>query len=153
MKRELPESLKPVYFDFHWSQKKLWSLALSSRSMEISALTWLLDYPIWASDPPEKLYDLSPAQVIDNLETYPKHALRIKEADTSFPLHVMYWKERWAIMDGFHRLIKAHLAGEKTISVYEVPQTAIPHIGPDPDQPSGFLKHELARRDTLLRNK
>jgi hypothetical protein len=106
----------------------------------------LLDLPIWASAPPEKLYDLSPRTVLEGLDAYPKHRQRIEAADLSFPIHVMHWRGRYVIMDGFHRLLKAKLQKLTEVAVFEVPQALIPEIQPELGTASDFLQYELARR-------
>ena len=73
MKRyDIPEELASIYFDFHWSQKKLWALDLPTTTMRVNNFTWLLDYPIWASEPPEKIFDLKPSDVLHNIDNFPK---------------------------------------------------------------------------------
>ena len=142
---DLPEKLKPVYFDFHWSQKKLWALELPEAQMNVSDFLWSLDYPIWATNPPEKIFDLEPNTVLKNLEHFPLKKERIQQADLSYPIHVMYWKNRWVILDGYHRLLKKILLNEKSISVKIVPHRMIPAITPDPVQATGFFKYQKTK--------
>ena len=146
-KREVPDSLRHVYFDFHWSQEKLWALETEKSELAMAELEWALGLPIWASDPPEKIFDLAPRQVLENPEKFPGHWKRIREADTSFPIHVMLWKNKWLIMDGFHRLLRLKADGANKVNVYKVPASAIENIQPDASLPADFLRHELARRD------
>ena len=94
--------------------------------MRIADFDWLLDYPIWASEPPHAIFDLCPRGVIQDQYRHPVHQRKIENADTSFPLHVMHWKERWVIVDGFHRLAKLMRQGHAEVQVYKVPVAAIP---------------------------
>ncbi len=127
---ELPEVLQPFYFDFRWSQEKLWALPLSLEVMPVSEFEWLLDYPIWASDPPRAIFDLCPGDVIRKPQLFPEHRKRIDTAEIRFPIHIMFWKERWMIMDGFHRLAKLLDIGRTEVAVKKVPLSAIPILSP-----------------------
>lgn len=141
-RKDIPEELASIYFDFHWSQKKLWALDLPTTIMKVSDFIWLIDYPIWASSPPDKIFDLRPAKVLHYLDNFPILKARILNADCSFPIHVMIWRERLVILDGFHRLLKKILINETEIFVKEVPSSAIFEIQPDRNSPTGFLKYE-----------
>ncbi|MGZ3696003.1 MAG: hypothetical protein ACXWQO_18190 [Bdellovibrionota bacterium] len=143
----LPEILSPIYFDFHWTQKKLWALALPKIRMQISELEWAFAYPILASEPPEKIYNLTPNSLLLQTEKYPDHVKRMAKADTSFPIHVMLWRDRWLVMDGFHRLLKLKLQGESYVEACQVPESAIEKISPDEGTDLAFLALELAKRD------
>jgi len=135
---DIPEILKPFYFNFHWSQKKLWSLDLQKETMAVECFLWLLDYPIWATRPPHNIFDLKPADVMKNPEHYPKHFRRIQNTDLAYPIHIMFYKHNWVIMDGFHRLMKCVLEKRKQISVYKLIESQIDMIVPDGDNPSGY---------------
>lgn len=142
---DLPEILKPIYFDFHWSQKKLWALELAAEPMSIESLIWLLELPVWPSNPPHKIFGLRPIEVMNNLNAFPKHKEKIDQADIRFPLHVMFWKERWIIMDGYHRLLKHLRNKESVVQVYKVPKSSIPLITSDKDKPCGYARYEQER--------
>lgn len=139
---DLPPSLKPFYFTFHWSQEKLWKLNLESEKRKVSDFMWLLKYPIWASNPPDKIFDLKPQIVLDNLDQYPIHRKRIEKASLDFPIHIMFWKNSWVIMDGFHRLLKCLLYGYEEILVKIVSPDQIADIQPDLGNLKGFAKIE-----------
>jgi hypothetical protein len=143
----LPDVLKNIYFDFHWSQEKLWNLKLEPVNKPVADFEWALDLPIWASAPPAHLYDLAPNFVLAHLSQYPSHAERIAAADPTFPIHAMLWKGRWLIMDGFHRLLRQKQLGKAEIAALLVPESAIPAIQPNPNQSADFLRFELAKRD------
>ncbi|MDD4974829.1 MAG: hypothetical protein PHY93_10790 [Bacteriovorax sp.] len=144
-RNDIPKELASIYFDFHWSQKKLWALDLPITTMEVKELIWLIDYPIWASNPPDKIFDLKPVEVLQNLDLFPKVKTKILNADCSFPIHIMNWREHWVILDGFHRLLKKIIANELEISVKKVPISAIYEIQPDRSSPNGFLKYETQK--------
>lgn len=137
-RNDLPEILKPIYFDFHWSQKKLWQLNIVPSSLEIKDLVWAFNYPIWASDFPKKKFDLRPNDVLFNLEKYQKHKVKIEIADTSCPIHVLLWKERLLIIDGFHRVCKLIIAGEKIVKAKVLSEHDVVKIQPDDEYKSGY---------------
>jgi len=144
----LPEILQPIYFDFHWSQPKLWALAIAPVEMAMAELEWSFAFPVLASDPPHRVYDLTPEAVLASPESHPVHWQRVLSADTSFPLHVMKWRGRWLVMDGFHRLMKRKTERAAQVSAIQVPESAIAEISPDPSLPADFLRFELAKRDS-----
>ncbi len=48
---------------------------------------------------------------------HPEHADRVANADLSYPLHVVLRRQRWLILDGIHRLVKAEMLGLSEIVV------------------------------------
>ena len=52
-------------------------------------------------------------------------------SDLQHPLDIMFWKRRWLLLDGLHRLTKAKMTGQKKIKVRKIPQEAIPKIRKD----------------------
>ncbi len=141
-RNDIPKELSSIYFDFHWSQKRLWDLSLPVTTMKVNDFIWLLDYPVWASNPPDKVFDLKPLDILYNMDNFPKIKTKILNADCSYPIHIMNWRERWVILDGFHRLLKKIITNETEIAVKEVPVSSISEIQPDRSNPCGFLKHE-----------
>jgi hypothetical protein len=138
--------MKSIYFNFHWSQKKVWNLRLETIKMEVNDFIWLLNYPIWASNPPEKIFDLKPIDVLKNLENFPIIHKKIQNADYSFPIHIMKWNDRLVVMDGFHRILKTIINNENHILVKEVPVSEIGNIQPDNENPTGFKKYEILNK-------
>jgi hypothetical protein len=126
MKTELPHIIKQVGFDFNWDNKKVWALNLPVKEMSISKLSWHFDIPFWWHD--GGYYNLKPSDVINNPEKYKQEYERTMSSDLSYPLDIMYWKKRWLLLDGLHRLVKAYILGENTIKVRKVPVKEIPNI-------------------------
>ncbi len=117
---ELPEEIRKIGFDFDWDIEKVWALDLPVQQAERAFLEWHFDVKfLWGK--PEGYYDLTPKQVLDNLDGYPEERDRITAADLSFPIDYMWWKGRPLILDGLHRLMKAHIKKIDPISVREVP--------------------------------
>jgi hypothetical protein len=126
MKRKMPKIIEDVGFNFGWSEPKVWGLNVKVEKMPISRLSWHFDIPFWAL--PNSYYDLKPIDVINNPHGYPKEYKRIMDSDTKYPLDIMYWKKRWLLLDGLHRLAKAKVLGMRFVNVRKIPKLAIPLI-------------------------
>ena len=125
--RELPKVIQEVGFDFSWDERKVWALDLPTETMSISELAWHFDVPfIWSK--PDGFYDVKPQEVMDNPDQYKEEYERTMRADTAYPIDIMFWKNRWLILDGLHRLMKLALQGAEEVSVRRVPESAIPLI-------------------------
>ncbi len=124
MSRELPKVIRDVGFDFSWDEKKVWALPLPVDNIEIDDLTWHLLIPfIWSK--PNGYYDIKPIEVIEHPTEHPEEYERVKKADASYPIDIMFWKGRWVILDGLHRLMKQYMEGRKVVRVRKVPSSAI----------------------------
>jgi len=53
------------------------------------------------------------------------------EVDLKFPIDIMWWQERWQILDGMHRLCKAVVMEQMSVNVRKVPVEWIDRIIPD----------------------
>jgi hypothetical protein len=127
MSRQLPDIIREVGFDFSWDERKVWELDAPIEEMPITELTWHFDIPfIWSK--PDGYYDVTPSEVVENPDSYPEEYSRTMQADTDYPIDIMYWKKRWLILDGLHRLMKQAIEGKEVVSVRKIPQTAIPVI-------------------------
>lgn len=127
MKRELPEIIKQVGFDFDWDEKKVWQLDAPIEDMPIDQLSWHFEVPFWQSNP-DGYYNLKPIDVINHPDIYREEYDRTMVADTSYPVDVMYWKQHWTILDGLHRLAKLSIEGKNIIKVRKISQNDIPKI-------------------------
>ena len=83
-------------------------------NFEVKKLLHTLEYKGWG-DPAKNIY-YSPNDVLNNPNNkkYANEIKRIKEADLSYP--IIIYKNN--IVDGVHRLTKAHLENKKTIKAY-----------------------------------
>jgi len=75
--------------------------------IEVEELVPQLDEVVW---------DVSPKTVLENmnLKKYSEDAKRIKNADLSYP--IIIYKNK--IVDGYHRVSRAHLEGKKEIKAH-----------------------------------
>jgi hypothetical protein len=127
MERKLPKIIEEIGFDFNWDESKVWELDVPIEEMPIEELMWHFDIPfLWTK--PDGYYDLKPRQVIENPQDYADEYRRTMDADTKYPIDVMYWRDNWLILDGLHRLMKLAIEGKKQISVRKIPESAIPKI-------------------------
>lgn len=125
-KKQLPKIIEDVGFDFHWSEEKVWKLNVSVEEMPISELEWHFDVPFWFTE--NGYYDLKPREVIENPEKWKEEYDRTMNSNLDYPLDIMHWKNRWLLLDGLHRLVKAKILGLKSVKVRKIPKEAIPLI-------------------------
>jgi hypothetical protein len=127
MSRELPDIIKEVGFDFSWDEQKVWGLDAPIEEVPITDLVWHFDIPfIWSK--PDGYYDVTPSEVIEYPDHHPEEYERTMQADTAYPIDVMFWKKRWLILDGLHRLMKQAIEGKEMVQVRKIPEAAIPLI-------------------------
>lgn len=129
---DLPPALHGIFFEFLWVKERVWDLPTPASSCPVEDLHWHLDLPIWSTDPPQPLFDLSPRQVLNSPLEFPRHTPRIEAADLRFPLELFRNSERWVIIDGYHRLARHVTAGSATIPVRYHPDEYLSRIQVDP---------------------
>lgn len=122
-----PQIIREVGFDFSWSSRKVWALDLPVETMSITELIWHFDIPFWDSEGTDQ-YNLTPRDVLAHPEKEPTHFSKIQDADLAYPIDIMENKGRWLILDGLHRLGKAHMLGITEVQVRKVPREMIPLI-------------------------
>lgn len=126
--QEIPQIIKDIGFDFDWSEPKVWALEVLVEEIDINELTWHFDIPfLWENG----VYNLKPQEVIDSPESHKEEYERTMKADTSHPIDIMENKGRWLILDGLHRLVKAHMRGMKKVKVRKIPRERIAEITKD----------------------
>lgn len=126
MHRKVPKIIEEVGFDFSWDERKVWALEVAPENIATSELAWHFDIPFWRT--PGGFYDLTPNQVLADASKYSAEYERILNADTSYPIDIMFWRGQWLILDGLHRLVKLHQRGDKTVAVRKIPKSAVPSI-------------------------
>jgi hypothetical protein len=123
MNKQTPKIIEEVGFDFHWNVEKVWALDIPVEEMEIRELVWHFDIPFWNTS--GESYNLTPNQVLEDPEKYKNEFDRIMKADLLHPLDIMFWKNRWLLLDGLHRLAKARKLGLDRVKVRKVPRDKI----------------------------
>ena len=119
----LPQVLRGVFFEGRWDREKVWRLPTATTQCDPCDFLWLLDLPMWSTVPGEPRFDLAPADVLRRLDAYPRHALRIHEADLAYPLDAFHNGSAWVVIDGYHRLCRHILEGSPTAPVRLHPET------------------------------
>lgn len=112
-----PPALDGVVLDFAWSTRRLHALDLPAAELPVADLRWHLDLPFWAHG--GRFFAVTPRQVAADPLTYREQYARTMAADLRYPIHVLDGgggRRRRTILDGVHRLLKAHLAGAPTIT-------------------------------------
>ncbi len=112
-------------FPFDWCPERLWALDVPTETRDISELRWHFDVPIWATAK-GKHFDLCPSEVLRNTGRYTRHDEKIEKCDISFPIDMMFTVDRFAIIDGVHRLAKHEKLGLTEVKVRIVPREMIP---------------------------
>lgn len=130
----IPAALRGVFFhddDGHWLRwdtQKVWQLPTPASLIAADTLWWHLELPVWPSDPPLRIFDLSPAQVLACPKAYPRQWERVNAANLEFPVELFESFGRWVIMDGYHRLARHRLLGTNKIAVRFHDRSCWPHI-------------------------
>lgn len=122
-----PKIIEDVGFDFDWDSKKVWALDLPTVQMDIEDLVWHFDIPFWDKDNTDD-WNLTPWEVIGGADNAKGHRDRISKADLSHSIDIMKNKGKWLILDGLHRLVKAHTLGMKQVNVRIIPREKISEI-------------------------
>lgn len=149
----LPPEMRDWYFPFDWNLDRLWALDVPTETRDISKLRWHFNVPIWASAKGMH-WDLCPAEVLCNPGRYPQHDEKIERGDISYPLDMMFTVDRFAIIDGIHRLAQYEKRGLTTVKVRIIPREMIPMFESNwrAEQPAAQLQSENAEKQTQLRS-
>ena len=117
--RRLPPGLEPYALELEWDREHLWSLDLPVEEMEIAELEWQLALPSWRAE--DRYFCVRPLDLLEAPHRHLEQLERTLRSDLAFPLDITLRSGRWFVLDGVHRLLKAVLAGERTVSVRKVP--------------------------------
>lgn len=116
-KRKFPDIIKQVGFDFPFDfendSKKIWVLRLPVVTIPTKILEWHLKIPFWSSE--NGFYDLSPNELMRHQGLSPFHYRKVMDADLNYPIDYTFYKGRYKIIDGLHRLTKAVSTDQKEI--------------------------------------
>ena len=112
---DIPAELRGWLLPIAWDRGRLWALDLPQRRVELGELRWHLDLPWWRHD--DVWFHVTPREFLAHPTAHPEHADRVAKADLSYPLHVIRRHDRWLILDGIHRLVRAEMLGLSDISV------------------------------------
>lgn len=120
-----------VGLDFgNWEEEKLWALELPTEKISIQELLWLFEVPFWENDSGAR-YVVTPWDVINGKEGATKERMQVEKADLSYPIDIFKNHGKWLVLDGLHRLVKAHQLGIEEVEVRVVPRDKLPDIASD----------------------
>ncbi|MEV6415540.1 hypothetical protein [Kribbella sp. NPDC051718] len=108
-----PPSMRDVFPETHWQLGKLWALDLRVEPVEVADLLWMFDLPLWQLN--GERFKLTPNQVAATPMNYRAHYERVMDADLDFPIHLVAYRGRLVVLDGVHRLLKAHFLRRRWI--------------------------------------
>lgn len=122
---EIPPTLAPWLLPIAWDRERLWAIDRTPVGMELEHLRWLYALPLWRGSD-RRWFRVSPDQFLVAPAAHPEHARRVADADLRFPIHVLWRRDRWMVLDGVHRLVKADLLGRKAIEAIVISAADIP---------------------------
>jgi hypothetical protein len=136
---DIPAALRGWLLPIDWDRERLWALDLPHRRLELEELRWHLDLPWWRRD--GVWFQLTPREFVADPSAHPEHMERLVTADLCYPLHVVRRHQRWLILDGIHRLLRAELIGLTNLVV----------ATPSPVDIAKIAGHPVARQRAPVR--
>jgi hypothetical protein len=108
-----PESMREVFPPTRWQLGKLWALDLKVEPVEVADLLWMFDLPLWQLN--GERFKVTPNQVAATPMNFRPQYERVMNADLDFPVHLVAYRGRLVVLDGVHRLLKAHFLRRRWI--------------------------------------
>ena len=109
----MPETLREVFPPYRWQLAKLRELDLKVEPVEIADLVWMFDLPLWQLE--GERFWVTPHQVAETPMNFRAHYQRVMDADLDFPINLVAYRGRLVVLDGVHRLLKAHFLRRRWI--------------------------------------
>ncbi len=109
----MPDALREVFPPYRWQLAKLWELDLKVEPVEIADLVWMFDLPLWQVE--GERFKVTPHQVAETPMNFRAHYQRVMDADLDFPINLVAYRGRLVVLDGVHRLLKAHFLRRRWI--------------------------------------
>jgi hypothetical protein len=116
----LPSVIETYWYAFDWNVEALWALDLPAEPFPLSRLEWMLDIPAFLFE--GKGYVLTPRDVLKQPYRHADEYARTQRASLVFPIEITWYRGRWVILDGVHRMLKAHELGHESIMARKVPR-------------------------------
>ncbi len=123
MENKIPKSLRKAGYEIYCDAEKLGSLHIPIVDFGIKDLIWNFDLPLWGKD--GKSWNLTPWDVINDVPGSAIQRRRVENVNMKYPILIIKKKDKWLIIDGVHRLVKAYLNGQQTISAKIIKQDLI----------------------------
>jgi len=127
LQNSVPPRLKDLLLDFWWDLDKLHALELPEINCDMVDFLFYLDLPYWQykGEP----FRVAPRDVLEYPDKYHEQHTRTLHADLQHPI-IIFKRENQPtiILDGVHRLLKAHMLGLAEIRVKLFSEEQIPLI-------------------------
>lgn len=123
MKIKIPKPLRDAGYEIYCDAEKLGSLDIPVIDFEIKDLIWNFDLPLWGKD--GEGWNLTPWDVINNVPGSASQRKRVENIDMKYPILIFKKNDKWLIIDGAHRLVRAYLDGQQTILAKIISQDLI----------------------------
>jgi hypothetical protein len=120
---DVPRALRGVLLDFPWELDRLLALNLPVERIAVTEFTWLLDLPFWREE--DEWFVVTPNEVRGRPEDHVEQWARTLRADLDAPVHFTQSHGRRVLIDGVHRLLKAHILGVRTLPSRRVPESML----------------------------
>jgi hypothetical protein len=114
-----PQELEPWLGELSARRELVSSLLLPVIELPVAELVWQLDLPLWPNahgDP----FRVRPLDVVDGPQLRDTDA-----ADLALPVDVVWRGDRWLVLDGLHRVLKAARTGRQTLAARPVPHETL----------------------------
>ena len=124
----MPEELRAVFPPTRWQLDKLWALDLKVEPVEVADLVWMFELPLWQLD--GERFKVTPNQVAETPMNFRPHYQRVMDADLDFPINLVAYRGRLVVLDGVHRLLKAHFLRRRWIEATIATATQLQSCAP-----------------------
>ncbi|MFF1817620.1 hypothetical protein ACFVWG_10015 [Kribbella sp. NPDC058245] len=124
----MPAELREVFPPTRWQLEKLWALDLKVEPVEVADLVWMFELPLWQLD--GERFKITPNQVAETPMNYRPHYQRVMDADLDFPINLVAYRGRLVVLDGVHRLLKAHFLRRRWIEATIATATQLQSCAP-----------------------
>jgi hypothetical protein len=124
----MPAGLREVFPPTRWQLDKLWALDLKVEPVEVADLVWMFELPLWQLD--GERFKITPNQVAETPMNYRPHYQRVMDADLDFPINLVAYRGRLVVLDGVHRLLKAHFLRRRWIEATIATATQLQSCAP-----------------------
>jgi hypothetical protein len=102
-------------FPFPVNMEEMWKSEKRIEEVSVEELRWNLKFPWWSTDE-EIPYNLTPDDVLKDVNLFLDHKKRVENSDVKYPLLLVQTKQnRWLIYDGVHRFVRQILEGKQTV--------------------------------------
>jgi hypothetical protein len=124
----MPAEVREVFPRQRWQLEKLWALELKVEPVEIADLVWMFDLPLWQLN--GERFKVTPNQVAETPMNFRAHYERVMNADLDFPINLVAYRGRLVVLDGIHRLLKAHFLRRRWIEATIATATQLQDCAP-----------------------